>query len=163
MKDVGKKKYHFCPHHNSATSPGVIHLLSKCDQIDSNKDKPAIDKAICHSRRRCRQSSMRQVTHRPKRTNRARPKHCGILAYLLAMCRVAPKLELPLTRPVLLVLGGRGLGRRRAGMDNMWVDCQVCYEGRPADQRVDQMEEAQQARNDRRSGNIRRWVFVSMS
>jgi hypothetical protein len=45
-KEVGKKTYHFCPHHNSGAGAWVIHLPSKCDRRDSKKEVPASDKIM---------------------------------------------------------------------------------------------------------------------
>ena len=47
-KEVEKKTYHFCPHHNDDKGAWVIFLPSKCDRRDSkkNKDKPATEKLM---------------------------------------------------------------------------------------------------------------------
>ena len=46
-KDVDKKTYHFCPHHNNGIGAWVIHHPSKCDRRDTKpKDKTASDKIM---------------------------------------------------------------------------------------------------------------------
>jgi hypothetical protein len=47
-KEVNKKTYHFCPHHNNESGAWVIHHPSKCDRREvKNKDKaPAKEKIM---------------------------------------------------------------------------------------------------------------------
>jgi hypothetical protein len=46
-KEVEKKTYHFCPHHNNDLGAWVIHLPSKCDRRDNKRtDKPSSDKIM---------------------------------------------------------------------------------------------------------------------
>jgi hypothetical protein len=83
MKNVGKKTYHFCLHHNNRAGAWVIHHPSKCDRRDIMKDKPATDKVMSQD-----------VAGYPGRCWRliiqsgqigGMPNHCSALAYLLAM------------------------------------------------------------------------------
>lgn len=46
-KDVDKKTYHFCPHHNNGIGAWVIHHPNKCDRRDAKpKDKSATNKIM---------------------------------------------------------------------------------------------------------------------
>ena len=44
-KEVNKKTYHFCPHHNNGVGAWVIHHPNKCDRREEKKDVPAKAKA----------------------------------------------------------------------------------------------------------------------
>jgi hypothetical protein len=45
-KEVNKKTYHFCPHHNEGAGLWVIHSPAKCDRREEKKDTPNKDKTM---------------------------------------------------------------------------------------------------------------------
>ena len=45
-KDVNKKTYHFCPHHNDGAGLWVIHHPNKCDHREEKINAPAKDKPM---------------------------------------------------------------------------------------------------------------------
>jgi hypothetical protein len=51
---------------------------------------------------------IRRCLVRQRRRLGARPKQCGVLAYLLAICLMAPHVGLPWARPVPVVLRSSG-------------------------------------------------------
>ena len=45
-KEVNKKTYHFCPHHNEGAGLWVLHSPAKCDRREEKTDTPNKDKTM---------------------------------------------------------------------------------------------------------------------